>query len=205
MQRSASLSVLASTVLVLVTGAAAQQTPAAKPPAATAAAKDAAAKPATRTKEWKIQNAASAAPRSVSKDATVIDLPAKPGGEMPVLRKGTNEWTCMPDDPGTPANDPMCLDKNAMVWAGAWMGKSEPKLTGPGLAYMLQGGGSPSNTDPYATKPAAGEKWLKEAPHVMLFSTSKLDPAVYGTDPNSGRPWIMWPGTPYEHIMMPVK
>ena len=161
--------------------------------------------PAARTKEWKIQNAMSAAPRSVAKDATVIDLPAKEGSEMPVLRKGTNEWTCLPDDPSTPANDPMCMDKNAMAWAEAWMTKKEPKLTGPGLGYMLQGGGTASNTDPYATKPAAGQKWLVEKPHVMVFPTGKLDPAVYGTDPHSGKPWIMWPGTPHEHLMVPVK
>ncbi len=158
-----------------------------------------------RTTEWKIRNAMSAAPRSIAKDAAVLDYPAKEGGEMSVLRKGTNEWTCLPDDPSTPANDPMCLDKNAMAWAQAWMTKQEPKLTAPGIGYMLQGGGSASNTDPYATKPAAGEKWMKESPHVMVFPTARLDPKVYGTDPKSGGPWVMWAGTPYEHVMVPVK
>jgi hypothetical protein len=33
----------------------------------------------------------------------------------------------------------------------------------------------------------------------------QLDPSVYSTDPNSGAPWIMWGGTPYEHLMIPVK
>lgn len=46
---------------------------------------------------------------------------------------------------------------------------------------------------------------MKEAPHVMIFPAGKLDPKVYGTDPGSGGPWIMWAGTPYEHIMVPVK
>ena len=78
---------------------------------------------------------------------------------MPVLRKGMNDWTCMPDDPSTPANDPMCLDKNAVDWAKAWKSHTEPKLSGAGMGYMLQGGGSPSNTDPFATKPAEGKKW----------------------------------------------
>ena len=99
----------------------------------------------------------------------------------------------------------MCLDKNAMAWAEAWMGHKEPKLSGPGLGYMLRGGSSASNTDPFATKPAAGETWLNDPPHVMVFPTSKLDPAVYSTDPKSGKPWIMFPGTPYEHLMVPVK
>lgn len=56
-----------------------------------------------KSTEWKIQNAMSAAPRSISKAATVLDWPAKEGGDMVVLRKGTNDWTCIVDDPGTPA------------------------------------------------------------------------------------------------------
>jgi hypothetical protein len=31
-------------------------------------------------------------------------------GNMRMLRKGTGEWTCVPDYPSTPGNDPMCLD-----------------------------------------------------------------------------------------------
>ena len=30
-------------------------------------------------------------------------------------------FTCVPDDPGSPGNDPMCLDHNAMLWLQAWM------------------------------------------------------------------------------------
>lgn len=155
--------------------------------------------------EKRIQNAMSAAPKAISKAATILDFPATAGGEMVVLRKGTNDWTCLVDDPGTPANDPMCLDKAGMQWAQAWMSKQEPKLSAVGMGYMLQGGGSASNTDPFAKKPAAGEKWMKEPPHIMIFSVGKLDPKVYGTDPHSGGPWIMWAGTPYEHLMVPVK
>jgi hypothetical protein len=157
-----------------------------------------------KTKAWKIQNAMSAAPHAIAKNATIVDHAGKEGGEMAVLRKGSNDWTCLPDDPATPANDPMCLDKNAMDWAKAWKTHAEPKLNSAGLGYMLQGGGSPSNTDPFATAPPEGKKWLQEPPHLMLFGV-KLDPTVYSTDPNSGGPWIMWSGTPYEHLMIPAK
>lgn len=170
-----------------------------------AAQKAAPAKAQAKSKEWKIQNAMSAAPRSISKGATVMDHPAKEGGEMTVLRKGTNGWTCMPDDPETPANDPMCLDQMAMEWAKAWKTKTQPKITATGFGYMLQGGGSPSNTDPFAKKPPAGQQWMKEPPHIMVFSPGKLDPKVYSTAPHSGGPWVMWGGTPYEHLMVPVK
>ena len=203
MRRLAGVPALLFAALLLVpAGAIAQsQAPAAKP----AEPKKAEAKPAAKSKEAKIQNAMGAAPKPIAKDATILDWPEKEGGEPTVLRKGTNEWTCFPDDPSTPGNDPMCLDKNSMEWAQAWMGKKEPKLSGPGVGYMLQGGSSASNTDPYAKKPAGGEKWMKEPPHVMVFPTGKLDTKVYGTDPHSGRPWVMWAGTPYEHLMIPVK
>lgn len=162
-------------------------------------------KPPTRSKAWKIQNAMSAAPAAIAKNATILDWPAKEGDEPPVLRKGTNEWTCFPDDPSSPGNDPMCLDKMWMVWLQALMSKKEPKITATGLAYMLQGGSDASNADPFATKPAPGEKWINAKPHVMVLVPSKLDPKLYSSDPNSGGPWIMWGGTPYEHLMVPVK
>ena len=32
---------------------------------------------------------------------------------MRTLRKGSNGFTCMPDNPVTPGPDPMCMDANA--------------------------------------------------------------------------------------------
>ena len=69
---------------------------------------------------------------------------------------------------------------------------------------MLQGGSDASNTDPFATEPAAGEEWMTSPPHIMILMPGDLDQTVFSTDPHSGGPWIMWAGTPYEHIMMPV-
>ena len=158
-----------------------------------------------KSKKAKIQNAMSAAPRAIAKDATILDYPAKEGNQPPVLRKGTNGWSCFPDDPNSPGNDPMCLDTMGMVWFQALMTKTELKLTAPGLSYMLQGGSDASNTDPFATQPAAGAHWVTSPPHLMIIPTGKLDTSVFSSDPRSGGPWIMWGGTPYEHLMVPVK
>ena len=68
-----------------------------------------------KSKEEKMQNAMSAAPEAIAKEATILDYPEKEGGEMAALCQGTNRWTCLPDDPSTPANNPMCLDQMAMV------------------------------------------------------------------------------------------
>ena len=152
----------------------------------------------------KIESAMSAAPAAVSAEATILDNAFDDGGKFVVLREGSNGWYCFPDIPASPGNDPQCMDQTWLDWNYAFYAGEEPNVTMPGLEYMLQGGSDPSNTDPLATEPAPGEDWVSSPPHVMLVLPGKLDPAVYSTDHDSGRPYIMWAGTPYEHIMMPV-
>ena len=166
--------------------------------------KAAASNLATSSAEWKIQDAMSAAPENIAKDATVLDWPSA-DGKMAELRKGTNEWTCLPDDPTTPGNDPVCVDKMAMQWFGAYMQHKTPRIAQAGIGYMLQGGASASNSDPFATKPKEGEDWVNSPPHVMVLPSGNLDSKVYGTDPKNGGSWIMYPDTPFEHLMVPVK
>ena len=158
-----------------------------------------------RGKQWKIENAMSAAPRSVSREAAVLELPGDAGGEPVELRKGTNEWTCIPDDPTSPANDPVCVDRMGLEWTKAWREHREPKLAGSGLGYALRGGASASDTDPFAKEPADTRSWIGLPPHIRIFPLGRLDAAVYGSDARSGKPWILWGGTPYEHLIVPVK
>ena len=162
-------------------------------------------KPPTRSKEWKIQNAMSAAPAAIAKNATILDWPAKESDQPPVLRRGTNGWICFPDDPTTPGNDPMCLDKTWLEWAQAWIAKKDFKATVPGIGYMLQGGSTASNTDPFATKASAGGEVDEGSAAHDGDRPGKLDPQAHSSDPHSGGPWIMWGGTPYEHLMVPIK
>lgn len=159
---------------------------------------------APMTNDQKIQNALSAAPAGIAKGAAVMAPGATAGSPMQELKKGANGWTCLPDDPSTPANDPMCMDQNAMQWADAWMHKKPVTITSLGIGYMLQGGSTADNDDPFAKQPKAGKQWLMEPPHLMVFGT-KIDPAVYSNAPNTTGPWVMWKGTPYEHLMVPVK
>src|SRR5262245_61571400 len=103
-----------------------------------------------------IRNAMSAAPKSVAKDATIVAMNEK--GEMRVLRKGSNSFTCMPDNPASPGNDPMCLDKNGMEWAHAWITKQQPQKGKIGFGYMLARGSDARNLDPHAAKPDTARK-----------------------------------------------
>ena len=151
-----------------------------------------------------IASAMSAAPRSVSGNATIMAMEAS--GKMRTLRKGSNGWTCIPDDPQTPGPDPMCGDKNAMEFISA-MAAHKPPPQKAGFMYMLGGGTDASNTDPYATKPTSSNHWIKTGPHIMIIGAGKafLDQYPKGADPDTKAPYVMWAGTPYEHLMVPVK
>lgn len=149
-----------------------------------------------------ISNAMSAAPKAVAGEATVMAMDDK--GQMRVLREGKGPFTCMPDDPKTPGNDPMCLDKTGMEWAKAWMGKTPPPAA-VGFGYMLAGGSDASNDDPYATKPAPGKKWIDTGPHVMVLNPGPMADAYPKSAGDPKKAYVMWPGTPYQHVMIPVR
>lgn len=154
----------------------------------------------TQDKDALIRNALSAAPPDIAKDATVMDW------KNNTLQKGSNGYTCFPDAPHTPGDDPMCLDATWSKWADAWANKRQqpPPAKQLGIAYMLQGSSDASNTDPFATKPAPGEQRLDVGPHVMLLVPDKKMLDGLPTDPKNGGPWVMWKGTPYAHVMVPV-
>lgn len=151
-----------------------------------------------------IKNAMSAAPKAVAEEATI--MAPEPDGKMRVLRQGKGPFTCIPDDPATPGNDPMCLDKNGMEWAQAWMTKTTPPAGKVGFGYMLMGGSDASNDDPFAKTPAPGKKWVDTGAHVMILNPGAAMIEGYPKHPdNWKRPYVMWADTPYQHIMIPVK
>jgi hypothetical protein len=146
----------------------------------------------------KISRAMSAAPASVSKNATIMEMTAD--GKMKQLRAGTNEWMCLVEADGTP----MCLDKQWQAWADGWINKKDPQVKSIGLAYMLKGDKGASNTDPYATKATADNAWVVSGPHVMVVLPDPAQLDALPTDPWNGGPWVMWKGTKYAHIMLPT-
>jgi hypothetical protein len=164
---------------------------------------------APTTNEGKIKNAMSAAPDSVSSGATIMDWPATEGGKFIQLRAGKNGWVCYPSSPAATTavgQDPMCLDAEFQKWAGAWMTKKPPKLTGVGVGYMLQGDRGASITDPFAMSGTANAKdWVVAGPHIMVTTPNTASLNSLPGVPTGGVPWVMWKGTPYAHIMVPVK
>lgn len=151
-----------------------------------------------------VQSALSAAPEAITREAAV--MAPNPDGSMKSLREGKNGWTCVPDNPATPGPDPMCMDSNAMKWAEAWIGHKTPPADNVGLVYMLTGGTDASNTDPYGKQPAEGFDWVKTGPHLMVVGSDSLNKIYPGGDkPDTSKPYVMFGGTPYAHLMIPIK
>jgi hypothetical protein len=179
--------------------------PAAPPPAPTTAPTTVptAAPPAETPKpirvgstlEDKIANAMSAGPAVIAQAAAILDYPEGWPGKWPnepakalvELRPGRNGWTCLPDDPNTPGNDPICVNEVYLAVLKARYALVDAPSSGIGISYMLQEGepiGSPS--------------------HLMIFVPgSNKDLAAFGKDPGP-LPWVMYPGTTYQHLMVNV-
>lgn len=146
-----------------------------------------------------IKEALSAAPARLKKTAAVHDWKGN------VLRKGSSNYVCYPRLPGSKVANPMCFDKPWMAWGDAYMKKTKPNVTGVGVSYMLAGDGGASNIDPFAQGPTKDNQWVKEGPHLMLLVPDSAALEEISTDPKNGGPYVMWKGTPYAHIMVPLK
>ena len=148
--------------------------------------------------EAKIARAMSAAPASVSGEATIMD------SDGTILREGSNGWTCMPETmPGD--NAPMCNDAMWMKMMSAVGQQADFKADGIGISYMLQGdlGAGVSNSSPYHPDPKNADDYVETGPHLMIIVPRA---ALEGLtqNPEEGGPYVMWGDTPYAHIMVPV-
>lgn len=150
------------------------------------------------SKETKIARAMSAAPDSISAEATIMDV------DGTVLREGSNGWTCIPGVGLIPGDaHPMCNDATWMAWMKA-AGEGTPFTTDVvGYSYMLQGDAMVNNNNPAATDPNDGGVWVQEGPHLMLLMPSGMLDGV-NRDPSAGGPYVMWGDTPLVHLMVPV-
>jgi len=147
----------------------------------------------------KIEEALSAAPPQLRDDATVRDL------DGTLLREGDGVFTCMPAPEAFAG--PMCLDEAWMSWFEAYQQKADFTPPRIGIAYMLAGdspGGGASNIEPYAEGPTAENDWVVEGPHVMIIVPDDATLDGLPITPDTDGPYVMYPDTPYAHIMLPV-
>jgi hypothetical protein len=103
----------------------------------------------------KMADALRAGPKFITKDATILDWPATTGGEYRVLRKGTNEWSCLPAFPGYSHDEPGCFDAVFMQCVKDSLAGRKPQIERVGIAYMYGGAWVPNKSDDPGT--AKGE------------------------------------------------
>ena len=162
--------------------------------------------------EWKIWAYSSAAPSFIASKCTVVDV------DGTILRQGTNGWTAMAANPrgmADPENGwkdpheamPMVGDAQAMKVMEAFMAGTSPKLDHDGWAWMLHGDMGEDNTTPmvFNKEDSAEGQWIESGPHLMLMPKDPSSLKGMTTDFNSGGPYIMFEGTGFDHLMIPVE
>jgi len=179
--------ILAVCYLLMACLAAAEDKPAAKP-----------AKKTGSSDAAYIAKALSAAPAGVKQGAGVVRF--EKDGKMQTLRESKNGFNCM-----IAMNDIMCADANSMAFMDAVINKKDPPSDKLGVTYMLGGDRGASNTDPYAENKTADNHWVVTGPHIMILGPAAKSMGLPDSaDPDPSKPYIMWPGTPYAHAMIPV-
>ena len=156
----------------------------------------------------KIANALSAGPKYVTDHATVMDWPSPQDKEqkMRVLREGSNGWSCMPDQPGSPRHSPMCADQTTMKWMVAMLAGKKPNIDRVGISYMLQGESGSDVQDLTAKTPPAGKDWYYAGPHVMVVLPDGDKDALkdVGQDTSTGMPYVRAPNSISPLLVIPV-
>jgi hypothetical protein len=145
--------------------------------------------PTSSPEDQLVVSAMTAAPEAVVKAAAVVVLNAD--GSMRSLRPGKDGFTCMPNNPAIPGPGPMCMDRNAMEWTHAWMTHTPPPDK-VGFMFMLGQGSGASNT--------AGPRVMVVGPAVKNMRGYPRHAA-----PDTSGPYVMWAGTPYEHLVIPMR
>jgi len=154
---------------------------------------------AAQSDQAMIDEALGAAPPQLQDEVTARAL------DGTLLREGNGVFTCMPAPEAFAG--PMCLDQAWMGWFKAYQNKEDFTPDRIGIAYMLAGdspGGGASNIEPYAEGPTPGNDWVVEGPHVMIIVPDDEILEGLPVTPDTNGPYVMYPDTPYAHIMLPV-
>ena len=148
----------------------------------------------------KIADALRAGPPFITETATLLDWPAAPGGEYRVLRKGSNEWTCLPAVPGYPHDEPGCFDPVFLRWMQDNLAGRTPQIDRFGVAYMYFGAWVK------AGKGAPAGQEFHVGPHLMLVSPHQEDFQALNRDGSNGMPYVTHlPNRTELFLVMPIR
>lgn len=168
--------------------------------------------------EQQIAGAVLAAPDSMRDGATVLGWQ---GGEVVQLRKGTNELVCLADDPATDRFQVACYQQSLEPFMARGRGLHKLKLTHeqvdsarmldikagkwkmptvPAALYNLM---APKDSIDAATglPRGNGTRWYV----VYIPNATEANTGFSSVPDGSGRPWLMYPGEPWAHLMVTPK
>lgn len=152
--------------------------------------------------EEQIKLAESAAPRFISRDATIMILDKEL--KYKKMRTGGNGFTCYSDLDKIDVAVPTCMDEAAVRWWNDFTsGKSRPTNKVPGIAYMAKGALRwEKDGKIYMDWHEPGTKRIKEPPHWLIFWPFDAKSANLPTYPGKFGSYIMYDGTPWSHLMI---
>lgn len=156
-----------------------------------------------KTDAEKIADAMRAGPRFVTSRATILDWPSSATGEYRILRKGTNEWTCLPGVPGYSHDEPGCFDPVFMQWMKDSLAGKDPHIETVGIAYMYVGAWVPNLSGP---GPKAQD--FRVGPHIMIVSPHENQKELQSIshDGSNGMPYVAHlPHGTDLYLVMPIR
>src|ERR1700756_3563989 len=143
-------------------------------------------------------------PAFITKDATVFDWPPAPGGEYRLLRKGSNEWTCLPAIPEYPHDafdsafkeEPGYYDPIFLRWMQDSLAGRTPHIDRIGISYMYLG----------AWKSAKNGHEFHVGPHLMVVGPHQGEFQGFNRDATNGMPYVTHlPNRTELFLVMPVR
>jgi len=162
------------------------------------------AKPAVlyMTDDEQIELARSAAPSSISKDATIM-IVDKDSRYKKVIT-GSNGFTCYSDLDKIDRPVPSCMDAAAVQWWNDFThNEPKPGNTVPGVAFMAKGALRwEKDGKIFMDWHTPGTKRIEEPPHWLIFWPFDPKLTKLPTYPGKFGSYIMYDGTPWSHMMI---
>ena len=134
----------------------------------------------------KIADALRAGPPFITENATILDWPQQPGGDYRVLRRGSNDWTCLPGVPGYSHDEPGCFDPVFLQWMKDSLAGRDPHIATVVIAYMYVGAWVPNKSGN-----GSGEDF-HVGPHIMIVSPHENQKELqqFSHDGSDGMPYV---------------
>jgi len=164
-----------------------------------------------------IERAQLAAPQTLRQGTTVLGYGGedREGDPLTVLRVGSNDVICLADDPARDVFHVACYHDSldpfmaigrrikadggdrATILAARYAALESGEIEAPAAALWSLS--ATTDVDPAATYPAEGQRRLS----VIYVPNREAEELGLPTRPDGDSPWLMLPGTPWAHVMIP--